>query len=70
MVEFTIERVRALDLATTIDLFIQQVYPGDPHRAHEHFSGHAERQAETFLARVDGRLAGYLTLRWESNNPL
>jgi GNAT superfamily N-acetyltransferase len=70
MVTFTIERVCAEDLATTIDLFIQQVYPGDPEGAYLHFSGHAEGQTETFLARVDGRLAGYLTLRWESNNPL
>ena len=70
MVEFIIKRVRVEDLAETIDLFIQQVYPGDPARAHEHFSGHAERLADTFLAWVNGRLAGYLTLRWESNNPL
>ena len=70
MVEFTIERVRPEDLATTIDLFVQQVYPGDPEGAHQHFSGQAEGQAETFLAWVDGRLAGYLTLRWQSNNPL
>ncbi|HEX6482654.1 MAG TPA: GNAT family N-acetyltransferase [Ktedonobacteraceae bacterium] len=66
MVEFTIERVRVEDLATTLDLFFQQVYPGDRAGARLHLSGHAE----TFLAWVDGRLAGYLTLCWESNNPL
>lgn len=70
MVEFIIKRVRVEDLAETIDLFIQQVYPGDPARAHEHFSGHAEGHAETFLAWGNGHLAGYLTLRWKSNNPL
>ena len=70
MIEFTIERVRPEDLAATIDLFIQQVYPGDPEGARQHFSEHAEGQAETFLAWVDGSLAGYLTLRWQSNNPL
>ncbi|HET8840333.1 MAG TPA: GNAT family N-acetyltransferase [Ktedonobacteraceae bacterium] len=58
------------DLAATIDLFIQQVYPTDPREAHEHFSGHAEGQSETFLAWVDDHLAGYLTMRWESHNPL
>ena len=69
MDELTIEPVLAEDVPTTIDLFLQQVYPGDPERAREHFSGHVERQAETFLAWVEGHLAGYLTLRWESNNP-
>jgi len=68
MVEFTIERVRVEDLSATIDLFIQQVYPGDPEEAHLHFSGHAEGQADTFLAWVDGNLAGYLTIRWQSKN--
>jgi GNAT superfamily N-acetyltransferase len=70
MAAFIIKRVHAEDLAETINLFIQQVYPGDPARAREHFSGHAEGQAETFLAWVNGHLAGYLTLRWESHNPL
>ncbi len=69
MVDFIIERVRAEDLAATLDLFIQQVYPGDPEGAHEHFSEHAEGQAETFLAWVRGHLAGYLTIRWQSHNP-
>jgi GNAT superfamily N-acetyltransferase len=70
MGEFTIERVRTEDLVAAIDLFLQHVYPGDPEGAHLHFSEHAEGQAETFLAWVDGCLAGYLTLRWQSNNPL
>lgn len=70
MTDIRIERIAPTDLAQVVQLFIQQIYPGDPERAHEHFSGHAERQAETFLAWVDGRLAGYLTLRWQSNNPL
>jgi GNAT superfamily N-acetyltransferase len=69
MSEVTIERVSASDLAATIELFIQHVYPGDPEGAHEHFTEHAEGQADTFLARVEGSLAGYLTIRWRSNNP-
>lgn len=70
MRKLTVERVRAEDLSATIELFIQQVYPGDPEEAQQHFVGHAEGQADTFLARVDGRLAGYLTIRWQANNPL
>ena len=69
MVTFVIERVRAEDLAATIDLFTHQVYPGDPQEAHQHFTEHAEGQAETFLAWVEGSLAGYLTIRWQSHNP-
>ena len=70
MIELAIERVHAEDLAATIDLFTHQVYPGDPEGAHQHFTEHAEGQADTFLAWVDGSLAGYLTIRWQSNNPL
>jgi GNAT superfamily N-acetyltransferase len=69
MVQMTIERVRAQDLAATIELFIEQVYPGDPDGAHDHFSEHAEGQAETFLAWVEGHFSGYLTLRWQPNDP-
>jgi GNAT superfamily N-acetyltransferase len=64
-----IERVAPTDLAHVIQLFIQQVYPGRPEEAHRHFSGHLEGQADTFLAGVDGSLAGYLTIRWHSKNP-
>ncbi len=69
MVDLAIVRVRAGDLAATIDLFTQQVYPGDPEGARQHFTEHAEGQADTFLAWIDGSLAGYLTIRWQSNNP-
>jgi GNAT superfamily N-acetyltransferase len=70
MAEVRIECVLVENLAATIDLFIQQVYPGDPTEAPQHFSDHAEGQADTFLAWVDGNLAGYLTIRWQSKNPL
>ena len=66
----SIERVCAEDLATAIDLFLREVYPGDPDGANQHFTEHAEGLADTFLARVDGHLAGYLTIRWVSNNPI
>jgi GNAT superfamily N-acetyltransferase len=69
MGELTIERVQTADLAATIALFAREIYPGDPTEAQRHFEGHAEGQADTFLAHVSGNLAGYLTIRWQSNNP-
>lgn len=70
MVDLSITRVAPADLASIIQMFTEQVYPNDAEQAREHFSGHAEGQADTFLAWVDGRLVGYVTLRWVSNNPL
>ncbi len=70
MAEVHIERVAPADLAEVIQLFSEQVYPTHPQEAHRHFAGHAEGQADTFLASVTGVLAGYLTIRWQSNNPL
>jgi GNAT superfamily N-acetyltransferase len=70
MANVHIERVAPTDLAQVVQLFIQQVYPGDPEGAHLHFSEHAEGQADTFLAWVESSLAGYLTIRWQSNHPL
>jgi len=64
------ERVAPADLAAVIALFTEQVYPGDPEESRRHFAGHAESEADTFLAYVAGKLAGYLTIRWQSNNPL
>jgi GNAT superfamily N-acetyltransferase len=64
-----IERVAPTDLAKVIHLFIEHVYPAHSEEAHRHFAGHAEGQADTFLASVVGELAGYLTIRWHSNNP-
>jgi GNAT superfamily N-acetyltransferase len=69
MANIYIERVAPTDLAQVIQLFIQQVYPGDPEEAHQHFGDHAEGKADTFLAWVESSLAGYLTIRWQSNNP-
>ena len=69
MVDFQIERVAPAELAQIIQLFIEQVYPAHPEEAHRHFAGHAQGQADTFLAWISGNLAGYLTIRWQSNNP-
>jgi GNAT superfamily N-acetyltransferase len=69
MAEVHIERVAPTDLAEVIQLFTKQVYPSHPEETHRHFAGHAEEQADTFLASVAGELADYLTIRWHSNNP-
>ena len=69
MIEVHIEQVASTDLAEVIQLFTAQVYPRQPEEAYHHFAGHAEGQADTFLASVAGELVGYLTIRWHSNNP-
>ena len=67
--ELLIKRVADEDLDATISLFRREVYPGDAEGAQQHFTGHAEGQADTFLAWVDSRLAGYVTIRWISKDP-
>ena len=69
MANIHIERVAPTKLAEVIQLFTEQVYPTHPEEAHRHFAGHAQGQADTFLAWSAGSLAGYLTIRWQSNNP-
>ena len=51
------------DLAEAVDIFAQQVYGGDRADAIEHFEDHAEGLGDTFVARVGGALAGYVTIR-------
>lgn len=65
-----IARVEARGLDAVVRLFADQVYRGDLDLARLHFADHAQGQGDTLLALVDGRLAGFLTLRWQSNNPL
>ena len=36
--------------------------------AREHFGDHVLGGGDSFLARFDGRLAGYVTIRWELRN--
>ena len=69
MADIDIKRVAPTELADIIQLFTEQVYPNHPEDSHRHFAGHAEGQADTFLAWVTGSLAGYLTIRWQSKNP-
>ena len=67
--ELVIKRVAAENLDATMSLFLREVYPGDVAKVYRHFAGHAEGEADTFLAWADKHLAGYLTIRWLSNNP-
>lgn len=69
MADIHIERVAPTELAEVIQLFTEQVYPAHPEEAHRHFAGHTQGQADTFLAWIAGSLAGYLTIRWQSNHP-
>jgi GNAT superfamily N-acetyltransferase len=70
MPELEIKVVRPEDLEWVVEMFVRQVYAGDPEGAHRHFDDYAEGGGVTLLAFVRGELAGYLTIRWQSNNPL
>jgi GNAT superfamily N-acetyltransferase len=70
MSELEIKVVRSEDLTWVVEMFTRQVYPDDPDGAHLHFADHAAGGAATFLAFVQSELAGYITIRWQSNNPL
>jgi len=70
MPELEIKLVRSEDLTWVIEMFTRQVYPDDPEGAQLHFADHAEGGGATFLAIMQGELAGYITIRWQSNNPL
>jgi GNAT superfamily N-acetyltransferase len=69
MADLHIERVAPTELAEVIQLLTEHVYPAHPEEAQRHFSGHTQGQADTFLAWIAGSLAGYLTIRWQSNHP-
>ena len=70
MPELEIKLVRPEDLGWVVEMFIRRVYPDDPEGAHRHFDDHAAGGGATLLAFVQGELAGYLTIRWQSANPL
>ncbi len=70
MTDVQIMLIQPTDVHWVIELFIQQVYVEDPGSAFAHFADHTEGQGSTFLARIDGQLAGFITIRWQSHNPL
>jgi len=61
-----IQRLLPGNIPAAIDEFAERVYNGDRSEAERHFGGHLDGKADTFVARVGGRLAGYITIRWES----
>jgi hypothetical protein len=51
-------------------MFSRQVYSDDLAAARRHFDDHATGAGTPFVAFVRAEWAGYLTIRWQSNNPL
>ena len=68
MPAINIRQVTQSELPDIIELFTKHVYGGNHAEAMEHFDDHAQRQGDTFIASVDGTLAGYVTIRWVSHN--
>lgn len=68
MNDISIEPVVPEQVAEVIELFAREVYPGSREDAEQHFGDHLSGGGDSFLARVDGRLAGYVTIRWQSHN--
>lgn len=64
-----IVRVEPESIEEIIALFTGQVYSGDSEEARAHFADHATGGGDSFLAYVDDVLAGYITIRWQSNYP-
>ena len=69
MENLRIELVRQKDLERVVALFAEQVYSWEPNEAQTHFADHAAGEGVTFLAFGGEALAGYVTIRWRSNNP-
>jgi GNAT superfamily N-acetyltransferase len=68
--DYEIVPVRPEFLLEVIALFARQVYAGDVVEANRHFADHAEGRGATLLAVVQDELAGYITIRWQSENPV
>ncbi len=64
-----ITQIKPDDLAQAIKLFAQSVYGGNVDEAQAHLADHAVGGGATLLAQVDGEFAGFVTVRWQSNNP-
>lgn len=70
MRDLEIRRVEPDTVMEVIALFEEQVYLENPEEAYDHFADHASGGGDSCLAYVEGALAGYVTIRWQSNNPL
>lgn len=69
MDDLHIERISPSQVDETIELFTRHVYEGDRNQALSHLAGHREGEADTFLAYAGRSLAGFLTIRWQSDYP-
>ena len=65
-----ITQIRPNDLDWVIELFTRYVYNMNSNQAYTHFADHADGRGNTFIACISGELAGFVTIRWQSNNPL
>ena len=63
-----IHQITTGELPDVVEIFARHVYDNDLAEAQAHFEDHAEGLGDTFVARVDGLLAGYVTIRWVSHN--
>jgi len=62
-----IKRVQPAEVDAVIDLFARCYY-GNLDEARAHFADHADGGGDSFLAYVEGELAGFVTIRWVSHN--
>lgn len=69
MGNLVIQRMQPKALAAAIELFTQTVYAGNAAEAQAHLADHADGRGDTLLAYVDEQFAGFVTIRWQSNNP-
>ncbi|CAN5564398.1 GNAT family N-acetyltransferase [soil metagenome] len=64
-----ITRIDPADLEQVIELFAHALYGGNIDDAQAHLADHRKGDGDTWLAHVDGLFAGFITIRWQSNNP-
>ena len=65
---FTIEEVTPDELSSVVTWFSDEYYEGDRSAAETHFADHFEG-GTTFLGRTQRQIAGFITIRWVSENP-
>ena len=66
---FTIKQVTRDELPATIAWFADNYYIDDSSEAALHFADHENDGGTTFLAHHQDQIAGFVTIRWQSENP-
>jgi GNAT superfamily N-acetyltransferase len=64
---FEIKEVTAGELASVAGWFAREYYEGDSSAADMHFGDHFDG-GTTLLGRTEGKIAGFITIRWVSGN--